>query len=195
MLRHPWTGERRAWAVILLLQAAAACFCVYLLAERAVAAFGGIGQEHLVRAAPTYVLVGVSLCLLGTTYAAWHAVASHSWRLRVGAEGVTATLLGTRRRVPWAGLLRAERFVEATRGPDMSFTDRRGVRLVGRDGTTIVAHEELEDYDWLRARVTAECRARGVPMSEKDGGWRVIREWKGSRGWGRVFVEHPVDEV
>lgn len=100
----------------------------------------------------------------------------------------------------------ASRLIEPTRDAYMAFINRRGL-WIASPSTWIIVYEELEGYDEFRALVNRECKARGVPMFERNSSWEVAQDkqrWRAAtrvakrselRGRLNGFEERPIDEL
>ncbi|WP_439578860.1 hypothetical protein [Elioraea sp.] len=165
-------------------------------------ALWGDETQRLALGRSRYLILIPAVFSFVALFPGWRVVRSYSGKFIVNRQEIIEELLLARNRLLWMDIKRVERIIQSDRNSTMRFIDRRGIRFVGPGGA-IIAYEELDRFDELSRCATAECKSRGIPMSEKDSSWQVHWSWKGSKwkqvpggeGWRRIFVERPIDEL
>lgn len=187
------------WLLNALAVAAGLLFGVYLLGRY----FASPNQVGF--AADPNALV-VSLCIIAffglCLWITVPVVVGYARMFKFDEEGLTEHLFGRGKRIAWRDLEAANRIVEADRGSSTEFANRVGIELIG-GGVRMRLYQGLHGYDFVRRRVSAECKARGIPMREKDSSWEVSRRLPNARlwslmsreGWRRTYLERQITEL
>lgn len=199
VLQYPWRGARLGWLANALAVSAGLFVGIYGLGRYLISSVSGdLAADP--SALPLYLTLTAffGLCFGICVF----VVIDFAREFELNEDGLTERLLGRRRHIAWNDLQAANRIIQADSGPNTEFINRVGIELIAAH-ITMKLNQEINGFDAVRARVSAECRLRSLPMLEKDASWEVTKILKNTRlrdlvhsaGWKSSYIERQIEEL
>jgi hypothetical protein len=169
--------------------------------------FGEVIQKRLIDSSVENWIGALVFAFFSTVFLLQLRLFAQYWRRYITDDvGLAEVRCIRRTRISWSDVTEVNRLIEPTRSIYMAFVNRRAL-WIGSPYSWIIVYEELDGYDEFRALVGRECKARGVPMFERNSGWEVVddkQRWRAAkrvtsrtelRGRLNGYEEHLIDEL
>jgi len=199
--RYAWRGKRLETTFGVLLMTFGTVVTFFSL----IAPFGVLGstaQSRMLDFVPIYVPMILLIFCIFVLAISLVEKEQYARTYETNQKTIAQISCFFRAKIRWIDVIEVNRLIEPTRDAYMAFVNRRGLWIASRTDWMIV-YEELEGYEEFCALVNAQCKARGVPMFERDSSWEVVGV-KGRGLWakhaerrGRLtrYEIRPIDEL